>query len=163
MGAAAATLKSSPAEKFRHGVDTRDWRPFITEGCLYRILDVNPEGRSAQMLMRFAPHAKCVFHRHTAVVSTLVLEGELRVWEQTGEGEVLKRKPAGSFSVGGRNEIHIEGGGDEGAVIFYHMQTESDVIYEILNPDLKLRRSITVADFERDWRESWPQDRGHCA
>jgi hypothetical protein len=38
------------------------------------------------------------------------------------------------------------------------MRTDRDVIYELLNPDLSLRRAITVADFNRDWHEKWPHD-----
>jgi hypothetical protein len=32
------------------------------------------------------------------------------------------------------------------------------VIYELLNEDLSSRRAVTVADFDRDWRERWPED-----
>jgi hypothetical protein len=38
------------------------------------------------------------------------------------------------------------------------MRGTTDVIYELLHPDLTLRRSVTIADFDRDWREHWPQD-----
>lgn len=158
MQATASRFDAPAAQAWLGEEYRRDWKRFVTEGCRYRILDVNCAQHSAQMLMWFAPQARCVFHRHLATVSTFVLQGELRVWEQTPQGEVLKLKPAGSFSVGGKDEIHIEGGGAQGAVIYYHMQADAPVVYQILNPDLQLRRSISVEDFERDWRESWPLD-----
>ena len=151
------TLSTAQA-KYAFDTSNVEWKPFLTEGCVYRILSVDLEDKAADMLVKFEPHCQCLFHRHAATVATLVLEGELRIREQTPEGEILKIKPAGSYSVGAEGEIHIEGGGDEGAVIFFSMRTDTDVIYELLNPDLTLRRAITVADFDREWRKFWPQD-----
>ena len=34
----------------------------------------------------------------------------------------------------------------------------TDVIYEFLNDDLTLKRAVTVADFDDDWRTKWPGD-----
>lgn len=142
--------------KFAFDTSNVDWKPFLTEGCYYRLLNVDLDAKSADMLVKFDPDCQCLFHRHAATTTTLVLEGELRIREQTPGGEVLKVKPAGSYSVGGEDEVHIEGSGSEGAVIFFAMRTNTDVIYELLNDKLELRRAITVADFDRDWRESWP-------
>lgn len=78
--------------------------------------------------------------------------------EQLDGKEIIKVKPAGSYSVGGEGEIHIDGSGHEQAIIFFGMRSDTDVIYELLNEDLSLRRAVTVADFDRDWREHWPKD-----
>ncbi len=136
-----------------------EWHPFITQGTWYRLLNVDVPGRKTDMLIKFEPHSECMYHRHTATTTTFVLQGELRVREQRAGGEQVKVKPAGSYSVGGLDEVHIEGAGDDTAIIFFSMQTEGEVIYELLNPDLSLRKAITVADFERDWRTHWPTDR----
>lgn len=149
---------AASADSFRFDTSNVEWRPFLTEGCYYRILNVDLDQKSADMLVKFEPHCQCLFHRHAATVSTLVLEGELRIREQVGDGERVKVKPAGNYSCGAEGEIHIEGGGDDGAIIFFGMRTDTDVIYELLNDKLELRRAITVADFHRDWVESWPQD-----
>ena len=149
---------ANPQQDFKYDTSTIEWRPFITDGCYYKLLNVDVDRRQADMLVKFEPNSECLYHRHAATTTTLVLEGELRVREQTAAGEVVKVKPAGSYSIGGEGEIHIEGSGDATAIIFFSMQTDSEVIYELLNPDLSLRRSITVADFERDWQEKWPQN-----
>lgn len=143
---------------FAYDVSRVRWHKFFTPRTYYRILHVDPVARTADMLVRFAPHGKCMYHRHAAVVSTLVLAGELRVREQVDGGEVLKIKPAGSYSHGGVGEVHIEGSGDEDAIIFFGMRSDTDVIYEFLNDDLSLKRAVTVQDFHRDWREKWPED-----
>ena len=146
--------------KARFQFDTRDveWRDFITDGCFYKLLNVDLAARQADMLVKFEPNSECLYHRHAATTTTLVLEGELRIREQTEGGERLKVKPAGSYSIGGEGEVHIEGSGDSETIIFFSMRTKGEIIYELLNPDLTLRRSITVADFHRDWHEKWPGD-----
>jgi hypothetical protein len=135
-----------------------EWRPFITPGCFYKLLHVDVPNRQTDMLVKFEANSECMYHRHAATTTTLVLEGELRVREQAPDGEVVKVKPAGSYSTGGEGEVHIEGSGDAPAIIFFSMRTETDVIYELLNPDLSLRKAITVEDFDRDWRDKWPAE-----
>ena len=156
----AMPAKTSPASAagFRYDSASVDWSDFFTPGTFYRILNVDLAARTADMLVKFEPRSQCMYHRHAATTQTLVLQGELRVREQIDGREVLKVKPAGSFSVGGYGEVHIEGSGEEEAIIFFGMRTDTDVIYELLNDDLSLRRAVTVADFDRDWRERWPAD-----
>lgn len=110
------------------------------------------------MLVKFEPNSQCMYHRHAATTTTMVLQGELRVREQSDNGEVINVKAAGSYSIGGEGEVHIEGSGEETAIIYFSMRTQGDIIYELLNPDLTLRKSITVTDFDRDWREKWPDN-----
>lgn len=154
--AKAGTASGEPG--FRFDAGTVEWHKFFTPGTWYRILSVDVAARQADMLVKFEPDSQCMYHRHAACTSTLVLEGELRVREQLDGQEVVKVKPAGSYSVGGQGEIHIEGSGSEQAIIFFGMRSDTDVIYELLNEDLSLKRAVTVADFDRDWREHWPDD-----
>jgi hypothetical protein len=152
------TADPAASKRFSFDADTVEWRAFFTPGTFYRILSVDLDKKQADMLVKFEPDSQCMYHRHAACTSTLVLEGELRVREQLEGREVIKVKPAGSYSIGGEGEIHIEGSGGEQAVIFFGMRSDSDVIYELLNEDLSLRRAVTVADFDRDWRTHWPGD-----
>ena len=158
MNQAATQCDASMPSNFRYDGSAVDWRDFITEGCYYRLLNVDTEAKQADMLVKFEPNSECMYHRHAATTTTMVLQGELRVREQSDSGEVVNVKRAGSYSIGGEGEIHIEGAGDETAIIFFSMRTDSEIIYELLNPDLSLRKSITVADFDRDWREKWPHN-----
>lgn len=143
---------------FQYDTSTIDWRDFLTAGTYYKLLNVDLEAGQADMIVKFDPNCQCMYHRHTATVTTLVLEGEHHVYDVTDAGRVLKVKPAGSYAVGGEGELHIEGAGDETLILFFSMRTKGDVIYELLNDDLTLAKSITVADFHRDWREHWPAD-----
>lgn len=158
MSKAQARITDTPQDAFRFDTSTVDWGDFFTAGTYYRILNVDPDARTADMLVKFEPNSQCMYHRHAATTQTLVLQGELRIREQLDGKEVVKVKPAGSFSVGGEGEVHIEGSGEDEAIIFFGMRTDTDVIYELLNEDLSSRRAVTVADFDRDWRERWPGD-----
>jgi quercetin dioxygenase-like cupin family protein len=140
------------AEGFRFDTSALDWKAFVTEGCFYRILDVNVPAQTAEMLVKFTPGGRCLYHRHVAAVKTLVLEGDLHLFEPTPQGEVHTVKPAGSFSTGAGGEIHVEGAEEKEVIVYFSMQSATDVIYEILDGDLNLKRAITVEDFARDFR-----------
>ena len=154
MSATPTNQPTSTTAGFRFDTKNIEWKDFLTDGCYYRILDVNIPAHTADMLVKFDPGARCLFHRHVAATTTLVLEGTLHVFDQTANGVVEKVKPAGSFSSGAENEIHIEGGGDDGVVVYFSMRGSDDHIYDLLNTDFTLRRAITVQDFARDW-EHW--------
>ncbi len=142
----------SDIESFRFDTSNTDWKPFVTDGCFYRILDVNVPARTAEMLVKFEPHGRCLYHRHAAAVKTLVLEGDLHLYEPTPTGEVHSVKPAGSFSTGAGGEIHIEGAEEKAVIVYFAMESKTDVIYELLDKDLNLKRAITVQDFADDWK-----------
>ena len=146
------------APAFRYDTSKVQWAKFFTPGTWYRILNVDIAARTADMLVKFEPDSQCMYHRHACCTTTMVLEGELRVHEQVDGGEVVKVKPAGSYSRGGEGEIHIEGSGHEDAIIFFGMRTDTDVIYELLNEDLTLKRAVTVQDFYDNWQKYWPND-----
>lgn len=158
MSTAEAQIPKTTPGSFSFDSSTVDWGDFFTPGTFYRILNVDLDAGTADMIVKFEPNSQCMYHRHAATTQTLVLQGELRVREQLDGKEVIKVKPAGSFSVGGEGEVHIEGSGDEEAIIFFGMRTDTEVIYELLNEDLSSRRAVTVADFDKDWRERWPED-----
>ena len=84
---------------FRFDAHDVDWKYFITAGCYYKLLDVNVGARTADMIVKFDPGARCMYHRHVAPCTSLVLEGELHILDQTSTGEKLRViKPAGTFT-----------------------------------------------------------------
>jgi hypothetical protein len=146
------TGDAAGSKRFRFDTSAVEWKKFLTDGCYYRILDVNVPARTAEMLVKFEPGARCLYHRHVATTMSLVLEGELHVIERTPEGDRESVKGAGTFSAGATNEVHIEGGGNEGVVVYFSMRGDTDHIYDLLDENLNLKRAITIQDFERDWR-----------
>jgi hypothetical protein len=151
----ATIIHPEPSAKGYHfDTSTIAWKNFLTEGCYYRILDVNVPARTAEMFVKFDPGARCLHHRHVATTMSLVLEGELHVIEKTEGGERCSVKPAGTFSSGATDEVHIEGGGDDGVVVYFSMRGETDRIYDLLDENLNLKRAITIQDFHDDW-QNW--------
>jgi len=153
---ATHTPDRNQGERFRFDTSDVDWKEFIPGAVDFRILEVNVAARTVDLLAKFAPGKQCFNHRHVAQATTLVLEGELHIIEKSAQGDVRKVKPAGSFSSGAVDEVHIEGGGVEGALVYFSLRGHSDRIYDMLNEDLTLMQTITVQDFARDW-EYWLQ------
>jgi 2,4'-dihydroxyacetophenone dioxygenase len=132
-----------------------EWKSFVTEGCYYRLLDVNVAARTADMIVKFEPNARCLNHRHVARTMSFVLEGELHVIEKTPDGLTRSTvKPAGTFSADATNEVHVEGGGAQGVVVYFSMRGDSDHVYDFVNDDMSVRRAITIQDFHRDF-QNW--------
>jgi hypothetical protein len=141
------------AAKFHFDTADVEWKPFVTEGCYYRILDVDVAARTADMIVKFEPNARCLHHRHVARTMSLVLQGELHVIEKMADGKTRETvKPAGTFSADATNEVHVEGGGDRGVVVYFSMRGDSDHIYDFVGDDLEVKRAISIQDFDRDFR-----------
>lgn len=148
---ANTTHNQSSLRNFRFDTKEVDWKDFITTGCYYKLLDVNVATRTADMLVKFEPGARCLYHRHVAPATSLVLEGELHIIDKAGTGETLRMiKPAGTYTSGVENDVHVEGGGENGVIVYFSMRGSSDHIYDLLDSNLNLRRAITIHDFAKD-------------
>jgi len=143
----------SSLRNFRFDTRDVDWKDFITAGCYYKLLDVHVGARTADMIVKFDPGARCMYHRHVAPCTSLVLEGELHIIDQTSAGEKLRVvKPAGTFTSGVEDDLHVEGGGESGVTVYFSMRGSSDRIYDLLDTNLNLKRAITIHDFAKDLR-----------
>ena len=147
----SSAQNQSSLRNFRFDTKEVDWKDFITAGCYYKLLDVNVAARTADMIVKFDPGARCMYHRHVAPCTSLVLEGEQHIIDQTEAGEKLRIvKPAGTFTSGVEDDMHVEGGGENGVIIYFSMRGASDRIYDLLDSKLNLKRAITIQDFAKD-------------
>jgi hypothetical protein len=53
----------------------------------------------------------------------------------------------GSYTSSPPGEPHSEGGGAEGAVVFYSLRAESDELFDVLDDSGKLTGKLTMRDF----------------
>ena len=127
-------------------------------GLYYNVLEVDPDDRFVQLLMMFEPGVQCIPHRHIGPVQTLVLEGEHLIYEIDDPSKLTDRRPAGSYSTHSGDEAHIEGGGDEGAVILLSMESKNGQIWETYNDQLQVDRVSVTEDFRRGLRKQAAQD-----
>ncbi|MDP6346079.1 MAG: hypothetical protein QF578_07530 [Alphaproteobacteria bacterium] len=128
-----------------------DWALFAGfDDLWYRVLNVDHAAGTVDMLMKFAPGARCVLHNHVGPTRTLVIDGEHRVWHRNGpDPETPKIKRPGTFSAHDGDEIHDEEGGPDGAVILLLMTQVDGRVYDLLDETGEVERTITLADFQR--------------
>jgi len=119
------------------------------EGFYYNVLEVDPEDRFVQLLLKFEPHVKCVAHRHIGPVKTLVLEGEHQIFDVAGGDRLIDSRPAGTYSTHNGDEAHVEGGGPKGAIVLLLMESVNGEIWETYNTDLTVDRVSLASDFRR--------------
>ncbi|MGK7652134.1 hypothetical protein ACSQ76_06880 [Roseovarius sp. B08] len=67
----------------------------------YHILKVDPDAKTVDLLLKFAANQRILLHRHHADYSTLILQGELRLYDASGTLTEIRptlsfvEKPAG--------------------------------------------------------------------
>jgi len=101
------------------------------------ILGAREDGH-VDLLYRWDPHSACHLHRHTAAISSLVLEGELTVIDidlETGNETGRVVKTAGTWVHKAPGEVHIEIGGTEGALVLFSLYAPEGSLVEGLARD----------------------------
>ena len=110
------------------------------------MLDAREDGH-VDLLYRWDPHSACHLHRHTAAVSSLVLEGELTVLDialETGEETARLVKPAGTWVHKAPGDVHVEVGGPEGALVLFSLYAPDGSLVEGLARDGQLIEHLTI-------------------
>ena len=111
--------------------------------------------RQSMSCSKFEANEKVVLHRHHAAYRTLVLQGELRIYE--ANGDLMEVRPVGSYvSKPAGGVPHTEGGGDQDAIVFFSNRGTDGVIYEILDPDLNTLATLGLQDFMGLWKAQEP-------
>jgi hypothetical protein len=115
------------------------------EHFVFAMLDVDANGKIIDLILKFAPNQQIFLHSHLALTNTFVVQGEHRLYEPSG---ALKEvRPVGSYHSTPPGAPHREGGGEEGAVVFYSLRGGGDVLFEILDDSLKIIGTLTRQDF----------------
>ncbi|MCJ2086440.1 regulator [Methylobacterium sp. E-005] len=127
---------------------TLDWLPHIA----FFVYKVDEESRIVDVVFKFAANQKVMLHRHKCPYVTLVMQGELRFYRENGEMKEVR--PTGSYVSGAANgEPHMEGGGDEDAIVFFSNRNIEDALYEFLDDSGNLVQVLGIADFKAQLAE----------
>ncbi|KQO63351.1 MULTISPECIES: hypothetical protein [unclassified Methylobacterium] len=122
---------------------TLDWLPHIA----FFVYKVDEENRIVDVVFKFAANQRVMLHRHKCPYVTLVMQGELRFYGETGEPKEVR--PTGSFVSGAANgEPHMEGGGDQDAIVFFSNRNIEDALYEFLDESGNPVQVLGIADFK---------------
>lgn len=127
------------------------WQPFAgIENLELTLCDIDEERKVIDLVVRFAPDQTVTMHNHLAQTNMFIIQGELRMYEP--DGSVREVRPAGRYYRGRTNDAHSEGGGPEGAVVFYSMRADAaDEVLEILADDQSVVATLTMDDVRAAW------------
>jgi hypothetical protein len=115
------------------------------EHFVLAMYDIDPKRKVIDFILKFAPNERIFLHRHLALTNTLVVQGEHRVYEPDGQLKEIRK--VGSYTSSTPGEPHSEGGGTEGAVVFYSVRAEGDELFDVLDDSGKLTGKLTMRDF----------------
>lgn len=112
------------------------------------ILDVKDDGR-LEILVKWEPNCYCHFHRHTAEISSVVLQGELHVTDidiETGKELGKRVRVAGDFAHKEPGDVHMEQGGETGALVLFSLYAPEGEgrLVESLNKDGSINHISTI-------------------
>jgi quercetin dioxygenase-like cupin family protein len=101
------------------------------------LLNANEDGH-VDILYRWEPDCYCHFHRHTAEVSSTVLEGELHVIDidlASGEEIATKIRHAGDYVHKEPGDVRMERAGSKGALVLFNLYAPDGILAESLDRD----------------------------
>ena len=125
-----------------------DWLPDLE----FYVYKVDEENRIIDILFKFAANSKVQLHRHKSPYITFVIHGELRFYRPNGELKEIR--PTGSYVSGVANgEPHLEGGGDEDAIVFFSNREVEGALYEFLDENLQPTVTLGFDDFKTQLEE----------
>ncbi len=125
-----------------------DWLPDLE----FYVYKVDEKNRIIDILFKFAANSKVQLHRHKSPYVTLVIQGELRFYRPNGELKEIR--PTGSYVSGVANgEPHLEGGGDEDAIVFFSNREVEGPLYEFLDENLQPTVTLGFDDFKAQLEE----------
>jgi len=93
-----------------------------------------------------APGERIFLHRHRSVTNTFVVQGEHRLYEP--DGGVKEIRPVGSYTCSEpSDDPHSEGGGAQGAVMFYSTRgCANGVLFDVLDDSANQVGTLTLQD-----------------
>ncbi len=122
--------------------DVIAWGAFAgLENLEVSISEIDEEREILDAIVRFSPNEMVGMHKHCAQTNMFVIQGELRIYEP--DGELREVRPAGNYYRGRRDDVHTEGGGEEGAVVLYSVRGhgEND-LFELMDENQNVQAVI---------------------
>ncbi|MGE0486375.1 MAG: regulator [Gammaproteobacteria bacterium] len=128
-----------------------DWQPFAGIANLeLTLLEVDEPRGVVDLLVRFAPNKTVTLHNHLAQTNMFIVQGELRMYE--ADGSTREIRPAGRYYRGRTDDAHSEGGGPDGAVVFYSVRTDgAHEVLDVMDDDGAVTATLTMDDINAAW------------
>ncbi|MEM7468610.1 MAG: regulator [Pseudomonadota bacterium] len=131
--------------------DEITWLPFAgIENLELSLLDIDESRSVVDLIVRFAPNKTVTMHNHLAQTNMLIIQGELRIFEP--DGSIRESRTPGRYYRGRTGDAHSEGGGPEGAVVFYSMRADDDPkVLDIMDDDGNVQATLSMDDVRGAW------------
>jgi hypothetical protein len=117
----------------------------IFDYLLVHALSVDEERNIVDFLGKFEPNKKIVLHRHLGHTNTFVVDGDHILYEPD-TNEVREVRPVGRHTESPAGDVHTEGGGDAGTIVYYSVRAESDALFELLDEDRNVLVTLRSGD-----------------
>ena len=122
------------------------WRPLgDLQHFVAAVYHIDEARKIVDFIVKFDANEQIVLHRHLALTSTFVVQGEHRLYEPTGALKEIR--PVGSYTSSPPGEPHREGGGVEGAVVLYSIRANGERLFELLDDQMNVTAVLGFADF----------------
>lgn len=126
------------------------------ENFVFAMFDVDEARGLVDFILKFEPNKQIFLHRHRALTNTLVVQGEHRLYEP--DGALKEIRPVGSYTSSPPGDPHREGGGADGAVVFYSVRGDGGVHFEVLDDALNVIGTLGMRDFIQLFEAQKPPD-----
>lgn len=111
----------------------------------FALCDLDEERHLIDLIVKFANNEVVAIHNHVAQTNMFVIQGELRMYET--DGTLKEVCPAGRYCRGRRDDCHSEGGGPDGAIVFYSIRGHGDdELLQLMDEDMAVVTRITMDD-----------------
>ena len=117
------------------------------EGFVFARFDVDEKNNVVDLILKFEPNSQIFMHRHCAHTNTFVVQGDHLIYELDGSGPTEVR-PVGSYTSSEAGAAHREGGGAEGAVVFYSIRGDNDLLFDVLDEEQNVVGELRTKDFK---------------
>jgi hypothetical protein len=150
-GKIMATIAETDEVNFTFDDSQVSWGPFpYIEHAQFSLSDFDEERRVIDVLFKFPANKKIAAHTHIQQTNMLIVQGELRIYET--DGSIKEIRHAGQYFRGKKDDTHSEGGGPEGAVVFYSVRVdERDDLFDILDDKEQVVATIKIGDVRAMW------------
>jgi len=138
------------------------WQPVADDTASYRlcydfqVLSWDVDAQTIDFVLRFdGDGGHCPRHRHLAATTVLVMSGEQHLDEWHPDGTTThKCRVSGEYhrSDGADANPHMERGGDAGAVVFYSCYAPDRRLFEFVDDDRVVTRTVTTDDMIHSWQ-----------
>ena len=123
------------------------WQTIEPIGAQIHVLAIDDARAIVDVLIRFQPNTPGRLHRHLCEFSTFVLQGELRF--RHPDGSLKEVRPTGSYvPVAANGEPHLEGAGDQLAIVLFSFRGTTDDMILYLDNTMDEPFRLSFSDFK---------------